>query len=88
MSYRLLAQAWLYNILSGLRDVAEGTTEQKGRVSLPQEVNVQWRAGTTVDQYEEDTTEDFDTETTNAAENGIGTRGVVFARDDMKRRLV
>ncbi|KAH7935355.1 hypothetical protein HPB52_006742 [Rhipicephalus sanguineus] len=70
-----------------LRDVAQGTTPKKG-ASQPQEVSIQWRAGTTVDQYEEDTTDDFDTETTDAAENGIGTRGVVFAKDDMKRRLV
>ncbi|XP_050042192.1 uncharacterized protein [Dermacentor andersoni] len=78
---------WLYNILSGLRDVAQGTKEKK-RVTNPMQVDFQWRAGTTAEQYDDDTTDDFDTETTSASEYGIGTRGVVFAKDDMRRRLV
>ncbi|XP_037555993.1 uncharacterized protein LOC119432916 [Dermacentor silvarum] len=78
---------WLYNILSGLRDVAKGTKQRK-RETAPMQLDFQWRAGTTVEEYDEDTTDDFDTETTSASEDGIGTRGVVFAKDDMRRRLV
>ncbi|XP_075527157.1 uncharacterized protein LOC142559452 [Dermacentor variabilis] len=78
---------WLYNILSGLRDVARGTRDKK-RVTKPMQLDFQWRAGTTVEQYDDDTTDDFDTETTSASEYGIGTRGVVLAKDDMRRRLV
>ncbi|XP_070380820.1 uncharacterized protein [Dermacentor albipictus] len=78
---------WLYNILSGLRDVARGTKDKK-RVTNPMQLDFQWRAGTTAEQYDDDTTDDFDAETTSPSEYGIGTQGVVFAKDDMRRRLV